>query len=102
MEVDLSCCLPQSWEQASLQEKERISRNRRCGICSSLLFSCSRNSRSLPGRSGLLDRLFLTSSGSPEGRQLGTRGRNCALTKKRGFPTMSSVQLLCQTPELVG
>lgn len=58
MGVNLSCCLPQSWEQVSVQQREKISRNRWCGICSSLLFSCSKNSLSLSGRPRLLCSLF--------------------------------------------
>ena len=58
MGLNLSCCLPQSSEQVSLQLREKISRNRWRGIWSSLLFSRGKNSLSHSGRPRLPCRLF--------------------------------------------
>ena len=68
MGLNLSCCLPQSSEQVSLQPRVKISRNRWRGIWSFLLFSCSKNSLLHSGRPRLPCRLFCGLFGEPRGR----------------------------------
>lgn len=85
MGLNLSCCLPQSSEQVSLQPRVKISRNRWRGIWSFLLFPATRIHFCIQVGPGCHAGSSVASSGEPRGGQLGTEWMNGVLMKKEGI-----------------